>query len=1095
MPLTELQKKLLGGFKATAIPGYVPIQPGGSPLEYAQLHDLPMDTTLWNNSMIREYTSWAKSQIPDPGAASFGPYEPPPLPQVAVGEDVGFGPGSYAGGYTGQGDTIYWGKHGEGAESNWSGQSEVESILADSISDVTSLSQATTGYSETTMPAVSDVTSQQTDMSTPFSQQNRRYGREAGFAEAFEGQSVAGRGAMSSIGSKSSGDTMSAMSSIGSKSTESPMFGRFTRGADDIMSQATSMVSGESSYSSVGTSTVARFADNEFGSPPDVWVGKGSQFDLSNVPDVNELPPGLFDNLNIDQLDRVSVAFSESSVGVGADGMGLFSMNALYSNLIGLAIGAALQPFISWLNTLGVGGQVVSQTIAMGGVAAAIFSDNPIGAIAYGGAYLTELYLKQMDRVNANNWEENVDNTRFGYVQEAGIWYPAVIRRRHRDSGLASDMNEVTFSYGKADEFFLALDGAGEVGAHFVNGKTREFQMTDDEYSKDYSYDYMDNHNDFMRQWYMMTPEETKDVFSKLGDSDFSFTEHDQDTSDYTPFMKLNSDFIRGIDLVKSNVKSLDPSENVIPAGRLFRSSYNDMLSDNKRAFEGQNVRTGYRTGMPGPDDDLGRGTWWDSRKWAGKQSYKPVNDILHVYLPRQLGALTAVRKIAAEEQGIPWTIYTDDAKDLPVALTAEELTAQYATIKGYTDRTSAQKDYLLQKAASRWMMKVSSDFGFGDKFYTEWHEHVETRDKNEKQTGDTYMNQLPSEYLSGSEMDDYNKNHDVRAGTVEQLPDWMNRGEAGIPDWFDISDSYRQEEDKGKLMFADYWSTSVRDFGEFPSNILLESGKKTQEGVDYKKKSPEEQREMAKIKKGQIIADYHPTRTEPSRKYGVRKPFWGRAKKFIYKGKTYEDFITEGQQLKKERGFIPKQAGHYQDFLKIYGKSFAGGEVSTIYERGFFSERYTGEVTYEKVKSWFANSSVAPEVELGEPSLVHFYEKFLKGEYSWAPSDTTITEDILPPGYLEGIESHFKPLLAEIGDDPQLRQRADVLHNAVHKPSTQEYLDRYHHTDNVQLAKDAAGTSELFADWSESYEGKMNKVRFNNQLHQQIDFGVGETV
>ena len=80
MPLTELQKKLLGGFKATAIPGYVPIQPGGSPLEYAQLHDLPMDTTLWNNSMIREYTSWAKSQIPDPGAASFGPYEPASTP-------------------------------------------------------------------------------------------------------------------------------------------------------------------------------------------------------------------------------------------------------------------------------------------------------------------------------------------------------------------------------------------------------------------------------------------------------------------------------------------------------------------------------------------------------------------------------------------------------------------------------------------------------------------------------------------------------------------------------------------------------------------------------------------------------------------------------------------------------------------------------------------------------------------------------------------------------------------------------------------------------------------------------------------------------
>jgi len=358
----------------------------------------------------------------------------------------------------------------------------------------------------------------------------------------------------------------------------------------------------------------------------------------------------------------------------------------------------------------------------------------------------------------------------------------------------------------------------------------------------------------------------------------------------------------------------------------------------------------------------------------------------------------------------------------------------------------------------------------------------------------------LPSEYKYGdaAHYARGSKYADPITSSVQKLPAWMNRGEAGIPDWMDLSESNRAVEKDGLISFDAYWSDAMMDFGSFPENILLESGKKLQAQHDHRKKSPEEQKAITKVKKDEIKAEYHPTRSEPSRELGVRKPFWGRAKKNIYKGKSYEEFITEGMVLKEKRVTkAPKKSARYREFKEWYGKTVPSS-TPTIYERGFWSDFYRGEVTYEKVKEWFANPSIAPEVELGEQSLVHFYENFLKGNYAWAPDDTTITKEILPDRYLEGMENSFKPLLAEISEDPVLRKRADALHNAVHRQDTQEYLSRYHPNSSMtknELAKDAAGTSELFSDWSESYEGRMNKVRFNGHLHQQISFGVGEDV
>ena len=134
------------------------------------------------------------------------------------------------------------------------------------------------------------------------------------------------------------------------------------------------------------------------------------------------------------------------------------------------------------------------------------------------------------------------------------------------------------------------------------------------------------------------------------------------------------------------------------------------------------------------------------------------------------------------------------------------------------------------------------------------------------------------------------------------------------------------------------------------------------------------------------------------------------------------------------------------------------------------------------------------PALHLGEPSMVHVYKGLLTG-YSWAPKNLTIDELNLPDNYLIGHLDAYKPMLAAL--DPSIRQRADRLHNAVHNPDTQEYLERYHSADrsNEELAKDAAGTTELFNDWALPYKNGLKQVKFNGMLHTQMDFGVAEYV
>ena len=93
----------------------------------------------------------------------------------------------------------------------------------------------------------------------------------------------------------------------------------------------------------------------------------------------------------------------------------------------------------------------------------------------------------------------------------------------------------------------------------------------------------------------------------------------------------------------------------------------------------------------------------WDERLKGGYNppKYSASGDLLQ--WPAQDGQRTWSAK------------YLDFEKDLPTASTAEGLESQIALIGRYNDRTTAQKDYLVNKAITRYWVQQLSDGGMGE--------------------------------------------------------------------------------------------------------------------------------------------------------------------------------------------------------------------------------------------------------------------------------------------------------------------------------------------------------------------------------------------
>jgi hypothetical protein len=566
------------------------------------------------------------------------------------------------------------------------------------------------------------------------------------------------------------------------------------------------------------------------------------------------------------------------------------------------------------------------------------------------------------------------------------------------------------------------------------------------------------------RQFYFIPEDEITGILKNYGTEDFSWAEKVRDTSDYTPFMKFESDFISQLDFIKSQNDPLsDPTLNTIPASKSFRWNFNQLKGLGTQAFQDPEIRDGLKGSFP--TDSYGEGTWWSDvdKHWyqAGRNGLDEWKDVLNTYLPQQMLALYRTRKSASEEVGVEDRFYADWDKDIPPAGNLEELRQQYALINSYTDRTNLQKNYLKQKAATRSMLKAVSSAGYGSGFYDTVH----------KSKGDDFSLKGLLPWASDP-------------ASVEALPAWINKGEDGVPDWIDLSSGRRAKTDDTAKYFDTFLSwyqyvdpnKKISDFGKLHGMTKSEKDKKIED----------DKAKMREDLQTDIVRELSPVIAPPKMRGDM----------------TREDWYLLQMFKKKQRRIKIKE--DWKAKLKTVHERLTGEDLWMIPEEqpadkweDYGVEDY-GDMTYEKFIELVNNPMESVPNRLQERSLAHVYENLLLGNYKWAPKNLVLDQQNLPSYILQGSEDSFKPMLASISKDSDLRQRADRLHNLVHKPDTQEYLERYHHTaqmSNPELSKDASGTTELFSDWAEPYEKRQNVVRFNGMIHTQMDFGVSETV
>ena len=355
--------------------------------------------------------------------------------------------------------------------------------------------------------------------------------------------------------------------------------------------------------------------------------------------------------------------------------------------------------------------------------------------------------LRQRQRLIDNDDPEAIQGRKFGYVREGDTWYPATIESKEHDTGILAGTNKMVMRYGTT--MLWVPDGEGNYKPEFLDAKTREFEVEDDVLTKGGTgKDYNDKYNT-TRDWYWMDSDEAKSMIN--GEQSFVPIPDDTPKNAYT---KQLNDWRLALG-VGRDYKSLpgrtslndDAYEDAY--GGLARG-LSRIVTENRSTIGVYNVAPG----EPGWENAVGylpalgkEGTAY-AEELAKGDSFSsrafPMNDyLMHTVLQTHLDALYRTQSTASTEAGfdryntenlasgsewadtVPpenrghlldrhptaWsTLYLDTGKDLSIAQDAQELEEQIHTIEQYTDRTQAQRSYLVQKASTRyWMNQIAT--------------------------------------------------------------------------------------------------------------------------------------------------------------------------------------------------------------------------------------------------------------------------------------------------------------------------------------------------------------------------------------------------
>ena len=434
----------------------------------------------------------------------------------------------------------------------------------------------------------------------------------------------------------------------------------------------------------------------------------------------------------------------ERMISVSQDG-GVYLDATTYTNYLesgaNLWLGATLMPGIGTLQDLL--DQMIpgsSRWINIGlATVDLLASQNPLGLAIQGVVeIINELNIDEQ-RTKANDFSQSQRGSRYGFFKDDnGDWKPAILNSDIKSTAFGAREQVMSIEFG--DKLLFKKDH--EAGYYPILTSPNEYMIQEPDWRLDdeaaipwYSQEYFEK---FVptRRWFFLTPEQENEVFTGATYeeliSNLDSFKPDIDETTYPAYTQNILDWQKAITL-KEKLKYDDDITEWDPSTGLSRvTTYYPELYDDK------NLESNLKS------MDLPEEAW-----------------LLEEYMPGLIQSLVATQRLAANEAGYLdqhgedeiWTQYYSKGesppstkntwaampidthysnidgqtswsanylrfdRDLPAATSFADLQLQLDTISGYED-TQITKDYLTQKAFTRYFVNELVSRGKGDELY-----------------------------------------------------------------------------------------------------------------------------------------------------------------------------------------------------------------------------------------------------------------------------------------------------------------------------------------------------------------------------------------
>ena len=420
----------------------------------------------------------------------------------------------------------------------------------------------------------------------------------------------------------------------------------------------------------------------------------------------------------------------------------------------GTVYSLALTPLINWLNDqdTGMGNMVVAGLAAFD----IMNSADPLGAIMFGAQQMINMFGNAHQKLLDDDTPADKFGTRLGYVREGDTWYPAVYDSKFESTGILASDGERAMDYGH--QLLWGFDGEGNWIPVVPNANNKRFVVDDSDWKdenlfngvsvtgKDFvtttGRDGDPKMNNIARDWYLLDARETADVL--LGKK--KLEAWTQDPTKLNPVAQQINDWRKAMDMGhdwkwSSAVQTMGKGAAI--------NSYEGSRELQRLMSEGTRFQTGGIRNV-NVGDDYGAYIKQQTDR-TGTQDHNlreqfgdfMYNDVIRDHLE----ALFRTQRIAAQDAGFEeafggaadatgtilgtdvtrkdmeastgptiWSaMYLDTAKDLPTAKDADELKSQLDQIEMMNDRTPNQRNYLSQKAQTRYWLQQAVTMGDSD--------------------------------------------------------------------------------------------------------------------------------------------------------------------------------------------------------------------------------------------------------------------------------------------------------------------------------------------------------------------------------------------